>query len=478
MVGNFFEKKRTLAGGIAVSGSGFGTLVVAPITQGLLDAFGYRKALIILGGIETILCICGLTYVPSKIPIRKLEVTRDDNESELESGSILTASALESANALTKPSDVSFLMQAAMCSSGLSFSTSQPRSHASMTRDEATNTTQDLVPSSPKAQPSAPLATSSVLAQAALGVGGFSPSISSSLISSSSKVSELQVRSPAAASSPITAVPEEWLESVAQAIRAEDNDTTLTACRKPDIPTIPDEFTGGSTFTIKAPDQDSRANIVITQGTGTNTYNEETNMIGARAIAAKVMEESTMELADSSNVKTASSSSSSNKNVQSLPIFNGAIQLGASYSSNTSNKHDPSVYSSVDDVTIPDFPVENINDLMIPIIEINGLEVNPSGETDGDDDDDHDISFRSSTTFQNPQPSSESKTVLDQMLTIVNLFRNRFFVLFCISNLFICIGYQLPYMYFKANNNQKKKCLIIMLQISPRKGGHIVPCRV
>ncbi|XP_072033382.1 uncharacterized protein [Amphiura filiformis] len=445
MVGNFFERKRTVAGGIAVSGSGLGTFLVAPITQGLLDAFGYRKALIVLGCIELILCFCGATYVPSKIPIRKIDVIRDDVESILGSGSVLTASILEGTTVFTKPSDVSFMMQAAMCSSGLSFS-GQSRTH---TREATTNTPHEFGTNSPLSQPSASFATSSVLAQAALGLGALSPStgLSSSLVLSSSKVSE-QVRSPAAVGSPITSIPDEWLESVALTMKADDNDTTLTARRKPDFPTIPEEFIG----LTKSSEQASVATIVIAQGP--NPTDEDTNTLGARAVAAKVMEESTRELEDASDIQLGSSYSSntSNKNAQAHgPILNGVlnVHLNASYSSNTSNKHDPSVYSSVDEVTIPDFPVQNINDLMI---QFNDHYINPSGDKDDDMNvqDQDDVSLSSSTLFPNPQPSTESKTFMEEMLILVNLFKNRFFIFFCLSNLFVCIGYQLPYMYFKA----------------------------
>lgn len=48
-VGGWFFKRRTTALGVAVSGIGVGTLVMAPVSQLLVDEFGWRKAFVILG---------------------------------------------------------------------------------------------------------------------------------------------------------------------------------------------------------------------------------------------------------------------------------------------------------------------------------------------------------------------------------------------------------------------------------------------
>ncbi|WP_106848665.1 MFS transporter [Blastococcus sp. Marseille-P5729] len=48
-VGGWFFKKRTTALGVAVSGIGVGTLVMAPVAQALVDAHGWRTAFVILG---------------------------------------------------------------------------------------------------------------------------------------------------------------------------------------------------------------------------------------------------------------------------------------------------------------------------------------------------------------------------------------------------------------------------------------------
>ncbi len=49
-VGAWFVKRRTTALGVAVAGIGVGTLVVAPLSDRLIDAHGWRTAYVVLGG--------------------------------------------------------------------------------------------------------------------------------------------------------------------------------------------------------------------------------------------------------------------------------------------------------------------------------------------------------------------------------------------------------------------------------------------
>lgn len=46
-VGFYFEKKRALATGIAVCGSGIGTFVIAPLTSWLLEEYGWKGTILI-----------------------------------------------------------------------------------------------------------------------------------------------------------------------------------------------------------------------------------------------------------------------------------------------------------------------------------------------------------------------------------------------------------------------------------------------
>ncbi|KAM4704221.1 monocarboxylate transporter 12 isoform 1-T4 [Rhinophrynus dorsalis] len=64
MVGKYFDKRKALAYGIAMSGSGIGTFILAPVVQLLIEQFSWRGALLILGGFVSNLCVCGALMRP------------------------------------------------------------------------------------------------------------------------------------------------------------------------------------------------------------------------------------------------------------------------------------------------------------------------------------------------------------------------------------------------------------------------------
>jgi MFS family permease len=69
-VGGWFERKRTLALGLAVSGIGAGTLVFAPIANALIEAYGWRTAYVILGISGTsLLLIASLGAFRPPVPV-------------------------------------------------------------------------------------------------------------------------------------------------------------------------------------------------------------------------------------------------------------------------------------------------------------------------------------------------------------------------------------------------------------------------
>ncbi|XP_067631591.1 uncharacterized protein chk [Eurosta solidaginis] len=55
----WFDKKRTFATGIGASGTGIGTFLYAPLTQWLIDNYGWRGATLILAGTMLNTCVCG-----------------------------------------------------------------------------------------------------------------------------------------------------------------------------------------------------------------------------------------------------------------------------------------------------------------------------------------------------------------------------------------------------------------------------------
>ncbi|XP_028825704.1 monocarboxylate transporter 12-B isoform X2 [Denticeps clupeoides] len=64
MVGVYFSERKALAYGIAMSGSGIGTFILAPVVQILIEHYSWRGALLILGGFVSNLCVCGALLRP------------------------------------------------------------------------------------------------------------------------------------------------------------------------------------------------------------------------------------------------------------------------------------------------------------------------------------------------------------------------------------------------------------------------------
>lgn len=64
MVGKYFNERKALAYGIALSGSGIGTFLLAPAVQLLIEYYSWRGALLILGAFVSNLCVCGALMRP------------------------------------------------------------------------------------------------------------------------------------------------------------------------------------------------------------------------------------------------------------------------------------------------------------------------------------------------------------------------------------------------------------------------------
>ena len=60
----YFERNRSIATGILASGTGPGVLGMAPVLQGLLDSFDWRKTYRLTAAIYSAVCVLGLTFSP------------------------------------------------------------------------------------------------------------------------------------------------------------------------------------------------------------------------------------------------------------------------------------------------------------------------------------------------------------------------------------------------------------------------------
>uniref|UniRef100_A0A8C9HD68 Monocarboxylate transporter 11 n=1 Tax=Piliocolobus tephrosceles TaxID=591936 RepID=A0A8C9HD68_9PRIM len=64
----YFSRRRVLAVGLALTGNGASSLLLAPALQLLLDTFGWRGALLLLGAITLHLTPCGALLLPLALP--------------------------------------------------------------------------------------------------------------------------------------------------------------------------------------------------------------------------------------------------------------------------------------------------------------------------------------------------------------------------------------------------------------------------
>lgn len=70
-VGYYFQKKRALATGIAVSGSGIGTFIFAPLSEYLLQELDWKNALLVIAGITLQAAVCSMLMRPLLPPAPK-----------------------------------------------------------------------------------------------------------------------------------------------------------------------------------------------------------------------------------------------------------------------------------------------------------------------------------------------------------------------------------------------------------------------
>ena len=80
----YFEKRRSLATGLAVCGSGIGTFMFAPLTDILLHEFGWKGTVLIETGILLNCIVCGLIFRPLPVMKNKKTLTRGQNSLEMD----------------------------------------------------------------------------------------------------------------------------------------------------------------------------------------------------------------------------------------------------------------------------------------------------------------------------------------------------------------------------------------------------------
>ena len=65
IISKYFKKRRSMATGIVTCGQGGGVLILGPLLQAMVDAFGWQTTYQIMSGVVLSLCLSGLTYSPN-----------------------------------------------------------------------------------------------------------------------------------------------------------------------------------------------------------------------------------------------------------------------------------------------------------------------------------------------------------------------------------------------------------------------------
>uniref|UniRef100_A0A4W5R842 Si:dkey-246g23.4 n=1 Tax=Hucho hucho TaxID=62062 RepID=A0A4W5R842_9TELE len=72
MVGWYFEKRRPMANALASAGECIITFLFTPLFQLLVDHYSWRGAMLVLGGLQLNLCVCGMLLRPLNTPNNKV----------------------------------------------------------------------------------------------------------------------------------------------------------------------------------------------------------------------------------------------------------------------------------------------------------------------------------------------------------------------------------------------------------------------
>lgn len=76
----YFERRRSLATGLAVCGSGFGTFLFAPLTDLLLDEYGWKGTVLIETGLLLNCILCGAVFRPLEFMNKPVTITENHTE--------------------------------------------------------------------------------------------------------------------------------------------------------------------------------------------------------------------------------------------------------------------------------------------------------------------------------------------------------------------------------------------------------------
>lgn len=76
IVGTYFDKRVSLAAGVATAGSGCGTFVIVPLSQYLAENFGFQGTFLILAGFACHIFISAMLYRPLSVHFKLTEASK------------------------------------------------------------------------------------------------------------------------------------------------------------------------------------------------------------------------------------------------------------------------------------------------------------------------------------------------------------------------------------------------------------------
>lgn len=82
IVTSYFVKKRGLANGLCISGSAIGSIILPPLLRFLLQEYGYRGSVLIMGAIMLNVWAAGLLYQPVENHLVPAKVNDNDNDKD------------------------------------------------------------------------------------------------------------------------------------------------------------------------------------------------------------------------------------------------------------------------------------------------------------------------------------------------------------------------------------------------------------
>ncbi|XP_036961756.1 monocarboxylate transporter 2 [Acanthopagrus latus] len=129
MLGLYFEKRRPVANALASAGECILTFVLTPLFQLLIDSYSWRGALLILGGLQLNLCVCGML-------LRPLKATRDVTCDKAEEEGLCLELLLKDDSKESKPTHLE--------AKELGISEASDQGTVKAYRDEITNSTMNV----------------------------------------------------------------------------------------------------------------------------------------------------------------------------------------------------------------------------------------------------------------------------------------------------------------------------------------------